>query len=504
MAEQDSAYDIPSSAGHAATAPFAPAGISMRVWVAFGVLLLLALAVIFVLPRLVTEYELPFTRRAVVVDPVLAVQAANVPLNAVSPFDEAQRARQRKEAQDVLASLLALQVELDEVGAQVWAAEAYQAAVEFARLGDEGYRSQQFALATENYQQAEQIFSDLSASTPEVFDRYLEEGELALQQGNAMSADQNFTIALQIQPGSAEANTGLQRARVLEDVVRLLRDGRRLQEAGELQQAQTLFQQAVALDGNNEGSRNALAQVRTAIADQEFGAVMSQGFAALQNNQSEPAIAAFERALRMRPGSQQAQQALTQTRDQLAIGRINKHQTSAAQHETAEQWQLAVQEYDAALSVDGNLVFAIQGKDYAQKRLQLDMLLEDALNRPERLAEPAVYEQTAGVYYAGRDLESPGPRLQQQLDRLEVVLREALIPVEVQLISDNATQVTLFQIGNLGQFSTQVLNLQPGRYVAVGTRPGYRDVRTEFVVGFGHETEPVTIRCNEHVTAARS
>jgi len=501
MAEQD--FETPSSAGNAATGPSAPAGIPMLVWVAFGVLLLLALAVIFVLPRLVTEYELPFTRRAEV-DPAIIVQTANVPLNAVSPFDEAQRARERKEAQDVLASLLTLQAELNEVGVEVWAEEAYQSAVEFARLGDEGYRSQQFALATENYQQAEQIFSDLSASMPAVFNRYLEEGELALQQGSADAAEQSFTIALQIEAGSAEASTGLQRAQSLEEVVRLLREGMRLQESGELQQAQTLFQQAVTLDGDHEGSRDALAQVRSAIANQEFAAVMSQGFAALQNKQPEPAIAAFERALRMRPGSQQAQEALTQTRDQLAINRINNHQQSAAEHEAAEQWQPAVQEYDAALSVDSNLVFAIQGKDYAQKRLQLDILLEDALTRPERLAEPAVYEQTAGVYYAGRDLENPGPRLQQQLDQLEVVLREAQIPIEVQLISDNATQVTLFQVGNLGQFSEQTLSLQPGRYVAVGTRPGYRDVRKEFVVGFGHQTEPVTIQCNELVAAGRS
>ncbi len=503
MVEQDS-NKFQSSAGKAVAGQSDAAGIPVRVWVAFGVLLLLALAVIFVLPRLVTEYELPFTRRVVVVDPAVLVQPANAPMNAVSPFDEAQRARERKEAQNVLASLLALQVELDEIGAEFWAQDAYQTAVEFARLGDEGYRSQQFATATENYQQAEQIFSNLSASIPEVFTRYLEEGELALQQGDADSAEHSFSIALQIEPNSSEAGTGLQRAQSLEEVMRLLRDGTRLLESGELEQAQVAFQQAVALDGNHEESRDALEQVRGAIADQEFAAIMSQGFVALQNKQSETAIAAFERALRMRPGSQQAQQALAQTKDQQAVSRINRHQQSAAEHEAAEQWQLAVREYNAALSVDSNLVFANEGKDYAEKRLQLDLLLEDALNRPERLAEPAVYEQTAGVYYAGRDLENPGPRLQQQLDRLEVVLREAQIPIQVQLISDNATQVTLFQVGDLGQFSDQVLSLQPGRYVAVGTRPGYRDVRKEFVVGFGHETEPVTIRCNELVTAGRS
>ncbi len=483
--------------------PIATEKLPAWIWVALGALVVVALAVIFVLPRIVTEYELPLTRRPAGSEVPIAVQTNPTPITAISPFDEAQRARERAEAQDALASLLTQQLALDETGADDWAQTEYAEAVEFARLGDEAYRTQQFELARQNYQQADDIFRDLIESMPAVIAEAVTKGNQALEQGDSAEAERQFTLALQLEPGAPEHETGLQRARTLDEVLGLLREGRRLQAAGQLQDARTQLQQAVTLDSFHQPSREALEQIRVAIANQDFAGVMSEGFAALQNNQPEQAITIFQRALSMRPNSQQAQEALTQTRDQIAIRKITQHQNAANNFAASEQWQQAVAEYDAALAVDSNLVFASEGKDYAQKRAQLELLLEDAIARPLRLAEPAVYEQTVGVYYAGRDLESPGPRLQGQLDTLEVILREAQIPVEVQLVSDNATEVMLYQVGSLGQFTSQVLSLPPGQYVAVGTRPGYRDVRKEFVVGFGNEPQPITIQCNELVAVNR-
>ena len=75
------------------------------VWIALGGLLLLALLVIFVLPTIVSEYELPLERRIDLAD-VPVPESINRAASSISPFAEAQRALQRKEAQDVLAELL--------------------------------------------------------------------------------------------------------------------------------------------------------------------------------------------------------------------------------------------------------------------------------------------------------------------------------------------------------------------------------------------------------------
>jgi hypothetical protein len=94
-----------------------------------------------------------------------------------------------------------------------------------------------------------------------------------------------------------------------------------------------------------------------------------------------------------------------------------------------------------------------------------------------------------------------GPRLQSQIERTRQLLADMQIPVQLTLISNNATDVTIFQVGRLGSFTETTLELKPGRYIAVGTRPGYRDVREEFVVGFGQQLNPLTISCNEQVAA---
>lgn len=471
------------------------------VWLALGVLLVLALIVVFVLPQLVAEYELPFTPRSeteIAVAPGSGGGTAFVP---ISPFDEAQRARERKEAQDVLAELLRKQQELVELKVETWASGPYQQALEAARLGDEAYRNQTFAEATTHYAQGDELLGELLGSVPEVFNRYLNEGEAALLAGKASLAEESFLVALTLQPDSSAAGTGLERSLTLDQVLGLQREAESLQAQGDLDAARTLLIEAADLDPLHEGVSQALQQIRVAIADREFTAVMSEGFALLQRGESESAITAFERALRMRPQSAQAQEAINQTRNEIAIAQINRARQEAQAQVAGENWGEAVAAYDVALQVDNNLVFALEGKDYAQKRQQLDLLLEQAIQQPERLADEAVYEQVVGIYYAGRDLADPGPRLQQQLDSLESLLRQARQPAEIELISDNATEITLYQVGVLGKFERQNLTLQPGRYVAVGTRPGYRDVRKEFTVGFGHNPGPITIQCHEMIAA---
>jgi len=476
-------------------------GPSPVVWVMMGFLGLIALGVIFVLPGIVEDYELPFTPRAEIVETNVQSAGRTPTTAAISPFEEAQRAKQRQEAQVVLASLLERQAALEELEVAVWAEPEYAAALGFAKLGDESYRSQAFLDATTQYENADKALQGLQESVPQVFAAALAQGQQALVDGAAKLAAEQFTLALILEPADTGARTGLRRAGSLADVKRLVGEAEDLRDASRLDEALTIAQSAVALDGAHEQAMSLVGAIRAQIADNAFTRVMSEGFTALQAGESQSAIAAFNRALAMRPNSTQAQEAITQTRDQLAVAQINAHRGAAEGFAGQEQWAAAVLGYDAALGIDANLVFAIEGKNYAQKRAQLDTLLQSAIDQPERLADTAVYAQVVQVYYTGRNLNVDGTRLESQLNELEALLDKAQVPVEVQLVSDNQTVVTLYQVGELGKFNQQVLSLKPGKYVAVGTRSGYRDVREEFEVGFGNRSAPVTIACTDEIVA---
>jgi hypothetical protein len=43
------------------------------------------------------------------------------------------------------------------------------------------------------------------------------------------------------------------------------------------------------------------------------------------------------------------------------------------------------------------------------------------------------------------------------------------------------------------------VTLRPGTYVAVGSRPGFRDVRMEFRVAPEIEMQPVVVQCEEQI-----
>jgi hypothetical protein len=98
---------------------------------------------------------------------------------------------------------------------------------------------------------------------------------------------------------------------------------------------------------------------------------------------------------------------------------------------------------------------------------------------------------------AGR---APAPVLRSQTTRLRDTLKLYDQPVAAVLQSDGLTQVTLQRVGAVGMFTRKELQLKPGRYVAIGSRPGYRDVRREFTLTPGGAAVTVDVRCTETVS----
>lgn len=470
------------------------------VWIGLGGLLLLALLVIFVLPSVVSEYELPLERRAELVDAPV-VESTSPIASSISPFEEAQRSLQRKEAQDVLAELLANQGELDALEVDQWGQEDYDTALEQASIGDEYYRTQDFLLARQSYETGRDGLQALIDAVPSVFEQTLIEAERALLDRDSAAALEKYGLALVLDPESEAAQIGGQRALTLDEVSALLVQADEMLEDGDLQQALETYKEVASLDSYNEVAPGKVIEVSSLITENEFAQIMSSGYVLLQQGEPEQAIAAFERASRLGIKLDEAQAAITQTENEIANTEINRIRALISTAEQNEQWQEAVNQYDEVLAIDSNLLFAINGRDYADRRAGLDRLLEEGIANPERFAEDTVFNDILGWYGVGRDIPEPGPRLIGQLDQLETLLENSQVLVDISFVSDNLTDVTLLKISNLGTFEQTSLQLKPGIYVAVGKRSGYREVREEFTVGFGLTPDSVVVQCDERIVS---
>ncbi len=67
------------------------------------------------------------------------------------------------------------------------------------------------------------------------------------------------------------------------------------------------------------------------------------------------------------------------------------------------------------------------------------------------------------------------------------------------LKSDGETAVTIYRVARFGSFTEKRVELRPGKYTAVGSRPGYRDVRIEFRVPRSDTPLTLVVQCIERI-----
>lgn len=476
-------------------------------WVlpALGLLLALALVVFFWLPD-----------RVNVTQPDPASPASDTPPTApgaqttgtatqaprgsdASPWSDAQMARLRKEAQDVLAELLDVQFALEERGVAQWAPEPFAAAAATATAGDELYRQREYVEAGKKYAEALDALQRLRDSVPDVMAGQLARAREAIEILDRAGADTALALAALLEPESADLADMRRRADGLEQLIPLREQAAEAEQRGDLATAEQRLQEASALDPAHENTAAELERVAAAHLEQRFNDAMSAGYSALDGERFDEARQAFRRAGSLRDGSGEVTTALQEVETAATAHRLASLKRRGAALEGKEQWQQAVDAYEQAEKLDANVLFAREGLQRSRSRARLDQQFRKAIEQPGRLSDVAVAEATGQLLRQAENITPRGPVLAAQMDRLRTLLRQANTEVTVTLRSDEQTEVTVYKVARLGRFQEKSLTLRPGTYTAVGTRIGYRDVRRNFTVSPDAGQVPVLIACTEPI-----
>lgn len=415
-----------------------------------------------------------------------------------SPFEQAQLAAARRTAQDILARVLEKQQALEAMNIQQWADEEYQQVLNTASEGDQLYRERDFNAAIAHYESAEALLDQLETGRQPRIARLLEQGLAALNQGQSETAQQAFEQILLIVPDHPEALQGKQRCVSLAEVFAGTERGKALQAEGDYAAALAQYNQALSLDPLFEPALEGQNEARRLLDDAQFQTALNQGFQHLHGGELSTARKHFSQALAIKPHAEAAQDALAQVYNEIAQRAIAQLLHNAQRDESNERWQAALDTYNKILNRDAAVTAATVGKIRSSARAQLDATLEKFIRQPLRLATPAVYRQAQQSLHDAQQITQAGQRLQQQIDALSNILIDVQQPQTVVLRSDNLTRVSIFKLGDFAPFTEKTLQLKPGKYIAEGIRPGYRDVRVEFTV-LGTGTAPVVVQCRETI-----
>jgi tetratricopeptide (TPR) repeat protein len=449
-------------------------------WAAMAILLTLGLVVVFALPRLVA----PVPENTVPAEPLPAAGDSEV---------------LRDTAHQSLQAYLQLRARMDLDNAAAWGEPEWSAVAALVDRGDRDFARRQFAAAARGYQAALQRLQQLAANREVMLSKALEEAARALAENDAATANARFEVALAIAPEHPAAIRGLARAHSRDAVIGQMNLGQAAEASSDLEAAVLAYGQAAQLDAEYEPAQVALQRVTAQINARDYTAAMTQALAALDAGRTAAAGTALAEAERLRPGDPAVRDARQRLQGMRAQAGLDSLRRQAAASTAGEDWSAAAALYRKALEVDPAAGFAREGLVRAEERIKLHAQFDHYLESPVRVYSAAPLANATQLLAAASAAPAGEPRLARKITALQELVAQASTPVAVTLNSDGVTSVVVYRVAKLGQFDSRQLELLPGDYTVVGSRPGYRDVRKVLAVRPGVSLPPLLVRCEEAI-----
>ncbi len=456
------------------------------------VLLLLASAVIFILPNSVTEPWINYSSESENTSPSASA-------TVVSPSTAAQKTKYRQDAQTLLAEIIARRDRLQEKRVELWGEFEFKQAMEQIERGDQQYQYGEYAKSVASYQSALDGLSNLETTGKMTLAKAIDEASNAIEESILSTATSNIELASAMAPSDKKVQQLSQRVANLPRLIEALQQGEKHSALSQLSAAKKAFSSAVTLDPKHKKATAALAKTEQKITEQRFRGHMSQGFRELDNNSFEQATAAFNRAGKVYIDHPAVKQALAQLETRRSQLWVTNNMARADQFAKQEQWQQAKSIYEKLLLTDATLTDVKVKQIPVNVRADLDRRIRGIIEDPLALASSSQLRKAQKTMRDASGIANPGPLLSNQIKTLKQIIKASQTPVEVTLSSDSNTNVTLFRVARLGTFERTSVSLKPGRYIVAGSRAGYRDVRIEFTLTDKGLDSPITISCNEAI-----
>ena len=462
------------------------------IWLTYslgGLLLAVAAGLFLLLPRFVEE------RAATRLPPAAAAppaEAARVDLNLLK--------LQRDAADTAMGEMLRDRNYLATLRPSLWSGGKWEMAVAQEQQADEFYRRREYPDAQLAYREAAEMLGALREQAPDIGREALAVAQEAIESGDQAGALGELEKA-EILLGEADPAVATAKRRLanLPEIMQAVEAARAATRGGSLEEQRQAWQRVLQADPERQSARQALSKVNASLEEQLFGARMSRGHAALGEGDLAAARDAFAAAKKQRPGASAPEEALAALELEERGQRLAQLQAAAMAGRFREEWRAAASGFRGMLEIDTGIVAAQQGLAEAERRVRLDDELEETIANAQGLNRDEAWQRGRNLLEQARRITQPGPRLNNQIERLERALTVAATPAPVRLRSDGLTEVTIFHVGRLGSFDSRVMQLRPGAYTAVGRRDGYRDVRRQFTVSPDGLSEPLVLICTEPI-----
>ena len=458
------------------------------------ILMILAISVVFILPQLPVQKLFDDSSESL-------IEADNS--NEISQSRIAEKTKYRKDAQLVLEKIVELRDWLKSKSIEKWNAEKFNIALENISIGDDLYREGEYLRSIKQYREALDQLNNLKEDAAKII-----ESTIISANNNIEKLDSELTVeqtinsinlAFDIDKNNESIRLLKERSLKLPDLFNKVMQSDQFISEQKYEDAFSVLSEAIMLDPYRKKTKTSMENLNKQIKEKTFIEFMSEGFEAMDQNNFSSARKVFNEALKTYPERPDVYDALNQLESRESSFQIKERIKNAEANENLENWSEAKKEYEALLESDNSLVSLKARLINVRIRAELDEQLENLINNPLTLRSDELHQKAKKLLKTAQGINQRGAKLEKQIENVSKIIVQARNPIPVNFFSDNKTKVTIFKVGSLGLFQKRTIELVPGKYVALGQRIGFRDVRLDFAIEPNKVDKNISIMCVESI-----
>ena len=229
----------------------------------------------------------------------------------------------------------------------------------------------------------------------------------------------------------------------------------------------------------------------TASEESAFRRAVSEGFAALDAGNPTAAEVAFRRALALSPNNPVAQDGMKEAKRQVAVIRAQEVEKALLEHLEYEEFGRAKEALEELETLSQSA--AAPFRERVLGALEAERNLDRYLTAPRRLETPAGRNLAQALVADETDY---GGRIATKRLELQALLGERTAFAKLVLNVHGCRSVRIRPGREVGAKRITRLEMRPGAYEVIGTRPGYWDFKQQVSLAPGDE-RAMEVRCQE-------
>lgn len=352
-----------------------------------------------------------------------------------------------------------------------------------------------FRAAWSAFDEASKTLDEFEDKQEAFINSRLQEGQIALNEGQRAVAETAFKAALKYDSGNEAALRGMKRAETITVVHSLLQHAKAAEDAADFDEAIDAYHEAFELDNLSVVAQQGEGRTRKLREEALFAAHVAAAEVAAEAGDWNTVIARYGDALEVYPNRNDIKTALASARashhDAMVLATLGRAYDLEREH----RWDQARATYEDLLEMEPEHAESIEGLIRVGRTVRALLEYQKLIELCQQQVDGADYQNAIRTFNAAAETKPGYLPFSEQALALRSTLERNSQPIPINFSSDGRTWVSISNYRMLGRMKAETVALPPGDYQVIGRRKNYQDVMILLRVRPNMSTHEVNVVC---------